>query len=190
MFDPQADLFFEDPRSDRSPPGDYGVLYLLRKDICRCLGWDPSSNSKTSHPTLWPGGMAVLAGIDLVAKFYKGDDAVGQVGVRFMDFIRNYYHPLSPGDEETIYQLRNSLLHSFGLYSRTKTQEYRFLLTAAGGVPLLQQPSPGVYQVDLIVLYQQFEQALEKYMTDLEYQKPLQDNFRSMFVNYGAVHIG
>jgi hypothetical protein len=190
MFDPQADRFFEDPRINRSPPGDFSILYLLRRDICRCLGWDPSSNSKTSHPTLWPGGMAVLAGIDLVAKFYKGDDTIGQVGPRFREFISNYDHLLSLGDDEIIYQLRNSLLHSFGLYSKTKTREYRFLLTAVGGVPLIQLPLPGFYQVDLIVLYERFEQALGRYVADLENQKSLQNNFRKMLKDYGVIHIG
>ena len=190
MFDPRADLFFEDPTHSRPPPGDYGVLYLLRRDVYLCLGWDPASGTRTSHQALWPGGMAILAGIDLVAKFYKGDDAIGQVGSRFSDFVRKYFQPLSTGDEETIYQLRNSLLHSFGLYSKKGTQAYHFLLTAAGGVPFVQQPSPGNYQIDLIVLHERFEQALVKYMTDLENQSLLQSYFRNMFTNYGAVHIG
>src|ERR1035437_8473183 len=185
MFDPRADLFFEDPRNNRHPPGDYGVLYLLRRDILLCLGQDPSSGGRTSHQVLWPGAMATLAGIDLVAKFYKGDDGQGQSGARFKDFVDNYFQPISAGDEETLYQLRNALLHSFGLYSKKGTQVYRFLLTAAGGVPFVQMPSPGNYQIDLIELYKRFEQALAKYAKDLNGQRPLQDNFLKMFSNYG-----
>jgi hypothetical protein len=190
MFDPRADLFFEDPRNKRVPPGDYGVLYLLRRDACFCLGWDPTSGSKTSHPALWPGGMAIFAGIDLVAKFYRGDDTTGQVGSRFRDFVSKYFQPISAGDEETIYPLRNSLLHSFGLYSKTKKQAYHFLLTAGTGVPFIQQPAPGSYQVDLITLHQRFEQALGKYVADLESNAVLQRNFLKMFTNYGAIHMG
>jgi hypothetical protein len=186
MFDAGADLFFEDVRNYRSPPGDYGVLYLLRRDICHCLGRDPANGSKIDHFTLWPGGMAILAGIDLLAKFYKGDDASGQVGDRFKDFVHEYFQSLSPGDEAVIYKLRNSLLHSFGLYSKG----YHFLLTAAGGVPLVQQPSPSVFQIDLMVLYERFEQAIERYRKDLEHEASLQAKFLKMFSYYGMLHMG
>lgn len=190
MFDPKADLFFEDPRCNRPFPGDYGVLYLLRRDIYLCLGYDPANRIRTSHQALWPGGMGILAGIDLVAKFYKGNDTIGQVRSRFTDFIRKYSQPLSAGDEETIYQLRNSLLHSFGLYSKKGTQAYHFLLTATGGVPFVQQPTPSNYQIDLIELHKRFEQALLNYQTDLESHPSLQSKFLDMFTNYGAIHIG
>jgi len=135
--------------------------------------------------------MAILAGIDLVAKFYKGDDAIGQVGTRFKDFVCNYFQPLSVGDEDIIYQLRNSLLHSFGLYSKSRTQTYRFSLTAAGNVPLVrQQHSSSSYRIDLVVLYQRFEKALERYAEDLEKQPILQNNFQTMFKDYGSIYIG
>ena len=190
MFDPRAALFFEDPAQLRPPPTDYGVLYLLRRDVCFCLGWDPTTRTSTSHRALWPGAMAILAGVDLLAKFYKGDDTIGQVGARFSDFVRTFFKPLSTGDEATIYQLRNSLLHSFGLYSKAGSQTYHFLLTAAGGVPFVQQPSPGNYQIDLIELHKRFEQSLAHYVAALETQPLLQANFLRMFTNYGAIHVG
>ena len=116
----------------RPGPADYGVLYLLRRDVCVCLGRDPTSGVHTSHRALLPGAMAILVGIDLLAKFYKGKQD-SRVGDRFREFVCRYFQPISPGDEETIYQLRNSLLHSFGLYSKTKKGEYHFLLTAEEG---------------------------------------------------------
>jgi hypothetical protein len=131
MFDTKADQFFANPRNKPSIPGDNGVLYLLRRDILLCLGQDPCSGGTTCHKAVWPGAMAILAGIDLVAKFYKGDDGP-QSGPRFKDFVGKYFLPISPAEAETIYQLRNALLHSFGLYSKKDTQEYRFLLTAGG----------------------------------------------------------
>ena len=48
MFDPNADIFFESPNIRREPPGKYGVLHLLRRDIFLCLGWDPITQIKTS----------------------------------------------------------------------------------------------------------------------------------------------
>ena len=188
MFDPKADVFFESPKCNRTPPGDYGVLHLLRRDICYCLGWDPTTNAKTSHPTLWPGGMAILAGIDLLAKFFKGDDAGGQVGHRFRDFVTKYFQPITSGDEETIYQLRNALLHSFGLYSRAKHGPYHFVLSV-NRAPLVQSFGKDIYQIDLVTLHQAFENALGKFVADLNTDATLQTNFLKMFPNYGSIHI-
>lgn len=75
-------LFFENPKLYRSPPGEFGILYLLRRDIDQCI----------AGSILWPGAMAIMAGIDLLAKFAAGDDAVGQVGNRFRDFLGQYFH--------------------------------------------------------------------------------------------------
>ncbi len=133
--------------------------------------------------------MAILAGIDLLGKFYAGDDTIGQVGQRFTSFIRKYLQPLSPGDEDVLYQLRNSLLHSFGLYSSARAQTYHFMLTGKGGVPFIQQPRTTFYQVDLIVLHERFERAIVSYVNDLEADPNLQTKFLTMFPNYGAIEI-
>ncbi|RJP69535.1 MAG: hypothetical protein C4532_10875 [Candidatus Abyssobacteria bacterium SURF_17] len=190
MFDSKADLFFEDPRHHRSPPGNYGVLHLLRRDIYRCFDWNLSEKAEQKRdPILWPGGMAILAGIDLLAKFHEGDDAIGCVGQRFRDFVGRYFQPLCAKDEETIYQLRNSLLHSFGLYSRTKTTEYRFVLSASRE-QLVQQISVGNYQVDLVTLFERFEGSVQRYGVDLNADAELQTNFCRMFSKYGSIRIG
>lgn len=189
MFDPKADIFFESPKINRAPPANYGVLHLLRRDIYLCLGWDPVTQSNTSHPTLWPGGMAILAGIDLVAKFLKGNDASGQVRQRFRDYITKYFQPISQSDAETIYQLRNALLHSFGLFSQTKTKTYRFVLSANNSA-LVQSLGYSNYKIDLCTLHLKFEDSLEQYMNDLNMDIALQANFIKMFDNYGAVYFG
>lgn len=188
MFSQEADLFFKKPSAPPIIPGTFGILYLLRRDTLQCLGFDTNTGAKNKEPVLWPGGMAILAGIDLLAKFFKGDDTIGQVGQRFKDFIAQYFQSLSTGDEETIYQLRNSLLHSFGLYSQTRTQTYHFILTANNS-PLVQQTASGKFQIDLLTLHQQFEDAIEKYADDLNKTSNLQSNFTLMFQNYGAILI-
>jgi hypothetical protein len=73
-------LFFENPATDRSPPGDFGLLYLLRRDINQCM----------EHEILWPGAMAILAGTDLLGKFMAGEDEKA-VGLRFRSFIMRYF---------------------------------------------------------------------------------------------------
>jgi hypothetical protein len=73
--------------------------------------------------------MAVLAGIDLLAKFCEGSDNSGGkdkhgVGKRFKKFARKYMR-LTKEEANLIYQLRNSLLHSFGLYTEEKDKKWR-----------------------------------------------------------------
>ena len=119
-FDQKFKMFFEDPRNEPKPPGTYGILYLLRRDISRCLRENPTAEKKMEgNPIIWPAAMLVMAGIDLLGKFYKGKDDTGKVGKRFINFLKNYFN-ICQEDAEIVYQLRNSLLHSFGLYS-TKT---------------------------------------------------------------------
>jgi hypothetical protein len=187
MFHPNADLFFADPANVPANNGTFGVLYLLRRDVRLCLGVDPATGARIHNPVVWPGAMAVLAGTDLLAKFYAGSDAKGGVTTRFQNFVRNFFHPLSPGDDVTLYQLRNSLLHSFGLYSQTPAQTYHFHVTAIGNVPLIQHTPPVDYQIDLLELYNRFEQAITNYSTALEAQQQLQTKFLAMFANYGAI---
>lgn len=64
-----------------------------------------------------------MAGIDLLAKFHVNNDAIGGVGARYRGFLSEYItkdHTPTSANNEALYQFRNSLLHSFGWYSRTR----------------------------------------------------------------------
>ena len=195
MFDPKAELFFEDPGNDHKPPSKFGVLYLLRRDIYRCLGRDSISGELTKYQTLWPGAMAILAGIDLLAKFYRGTDAIGKVGNRFKAFIREYFKPIPKQDEEIIYQLRNALLHSFGLYSYKENreeetkEEFKFMVSITRA-PLIQRVTPDMYHINLLALHERFEDSVKRYATDLNKKPELQEKFFRMFDYYGSIWIG
>jgi hypothetical protein len=133
--------------------------------------------------------MAILAGIDLLAKFYAGGR--GGVGSLFRRFLGRFCPSISVDDRQTIYQLRNALLHSFGLYSEDKKGRiYRFLLTADGTGALVVHNPPDQYRVDLRVLHRAFENAVASYAVALDAESSLQANFNAMFGNYGRVHIG
>jgi hypothetical protein len=154
MFNNEADLFFCNPRTAPKFPDWFGNLYLLRRDIDQCMGVDPTSGSAGQPTCLWPGAMATMAGFDLLAKFYAGDDAVGKVSARFLSFLKRFCPTLQATERETVYQLRNSLLHSFGLYSESKPNKiYRFQLTNSGGTLISHEP-PERYRVDLQILHQ------------------------------------
>ena len=174
------DLFFKDPAIEPSRSGRFGVLYLLRRDIRECV---------LKGKILWPATMAILAGIDLLGKFYAGGHTIRKVRARFTSFVDKYFAPISDDDAETIYQLRNALLHSFGLYSRSRTNHYFFSLTLPRVDPWIQRdpPNSDKYLISIAALYDKFETAVERYRTELETNSELQNNFHNMFQNYGAV---
>src|SRR6266496_6263912 len=103
-IDRNLTIFFRDPREAPTELGTLGVLYLLRRDVVRCL--------QNDNGILFPALMMMFAGIDLLAKFYAGSDK-GSVGARFKGFIKKYFSGISGDNAEVLYQLRNALLHSF-----------------------------------------------------------------------------
>jgi hypothetical protein len=190
MFSEDADLFFFPPCIEVAPPNWFGVLYLLRRDIDLCMGIDPTTGQPVDYRAEWPGAMTIMAGIDLLAKFYAGSDT-GKVGDRFYSFLNQCFARLTPADRKVIYQLRNSLLHSFGLYSKdNKGKVYRFFLTGHGSGPLVSFSPPEQYNVDLRVLHREFERAVADYQAKLEADTKLQNGLAAMFGNYGRIYIG
>lgn len=178
-------IFFKDPAIPPASLGKSSVLYLLRRDINQCI---------IAKQILWPATMAILAGIDLLGKFYAGKDGQG-VGRRFKNFVNKYFHPISLDDAETIYQLRNALLHSFGLYSKSETEttkkEYFFNLILPEEGPLVRQhpENPDMYLVSIAALYNKFEAAIKGYKKDVENDDTLQSNFGLMYPYYGTIGI-
>ncbi len=154
------------------------------------MGVNPDTGAATSYRVLWPGAMAVLAGIDLLGKFLAGSDEKGKVGERFKNFLEIFLTGTSPTDQETIYQLRNSLLHSFGLYSEDKGTVYRFFLTNANLNPFISNRPPDQYWVDIQILHREFEKAVAGYKLALDADPALQAKFSAMFPKYGRIHVG
>ncbi len=183
-------LFSEDPKDYHAPPRRYSTLYLLRRDISSCLGTKLVTKEPDRPPSAqWPGAMAILAGIDLLAKFYSGDDR-GNVGIRFKDFLQSKYFNLNHNESYIIYHLRNSLLHSFGLYSfdRKLNKEYWFTLVAKYD-PLIELLETDHYKIDVMALYKSFESSVELYLIDLKTDPDLQNKFFILFHKYGSVYI-
>jgi hypothetical protein len=189
MFSADADQFFLSPRTQPTPPSDFGVLYLLRRDIDLCMGVNPNTGQPISCQAEWPATMGILAGVDLLAKFSDGSDTLRKVGERFRKFLGRFF-AMNPIDQKVIYQLRNSLLHSFGLYSESNGKVYRFFLTGHGTGVLVSHKPPDQYYVDLRVLHRDFENAVAAYGAALDADPHLQTNFTAMFGKYGRIHIG
>lgn len=191
-IDEKIQFFFEHPGHYRET-GRFSYLYLLRREISMCFGEDPNDGKKINYSAIWPGTMAILAGIDLLGKFYAGDDS-GRgnpqkgVGARFKSFTEKYLIQ-SKTDAETLYQLRNSLLHSFGLYSKTSKGEYRFILTR-GSRQFITNTNEGQYVIDVSILWNKFEEEIKSYFQELYQVHELQKKFEMMFCNYGVARIG
>ncbi len=156
----QIELFFRDPNDVPGDTGLHSTLYLLRRDIRKCLSIGFADQNESI--ARWPGAIAILAGIDLLAKFFTGQDDFFQgpqklnVSKRFTNFIENYFHLDSSDQIDAIYQLRNALIHSFGLYSQDqKTKKvYKFVLVWAKCNELATDcQDRGYYQVNLKILY-------------------------------------
>jgi len=185
-IDDNIDFFFEKPNSWIDDRRKFSNLYLLRRDIYTCFGINPTTGEKIDYGVLWPGAMSVLAGIDLLGKYYFGQDDIGKVGPRFKGYFEKYINNI---DSEIIYQFRNSLLHSFGLYSykldkKTKKRiEYSFGLTAHGNI-LVSKLNESFYLIDILTLWRAFEKSINLYLNDLKNSSDLKTNFNNVFRYY------
>jgi len=177
-------LFFRHPNDFDGKSVIHSTLYLLRRDTSMCFGYDPNNNQKINFEALFPATMAVMAGIDLVAKFLYSDK--NAVGKRFTDYVVKY---IDITFSEELFQLRNSIVHSFVLYSEGKGGEIYHFVLAKGIGKLIQQATAITYYVDIELLWKQFEESIELYQQELAASLALQKIFIDMFPKYGTVTI-
>ena len=160
------------------------TLFLLRRDIQTCFGIDPNTNRKIDFQALFPGTIAILAGIDLLAKFVYNDKP-NEVGVRYRNYVENYI------DKEhymELYQLRNALLHSFGLYSESGGKTFRFVLSI-GEDKLIRESGKGTYNIDIELLRNKFENSIDIIQQEIRESESLQKIFFDYFSKFGALEI-
>jgi hypothetical protein len=135
--------------------------------------------------------MAIMAGIDLLAKFYFTDhEKKGTSRTRFIKFVELY---IDKENSEVIYQLRNSLIHSFGLYSKDKRgKEFKFILNRRYPYLVTQRPDTpkDFYIINIHLLHYYFEKSIDLYKTDLESNDELIENFAESFLKYGKMFAG
>lgn len=191
-------VFFMDPWDRPGDGAPYGVLWALRRDIRVCLGYDANSPDKTAPVTgfqvLWPGVMCIFAGVDLLAKFWAGSDSTkpGEVGQRFRDFLQSYSH-LRAEEAQVVWELRNSLLHSFSVRSPGETPKHTFVLTAdkKGRRGSVNSESNGRHVVDIRTLHDKFEGAVARYREQVEDESEtgLRKKFSDMPERYGMFSV-
>lgn len=183
--DSPIDLFFKSPSDFTGKSGVHSTLYLLRRDTSLCFGIDPNTGAKINFSAFFPGVMALLAGIDLVAKFNYGDAGSG-VSDRFKRYVSEY---IDDSFREEIYQLRNSLLHSFSLRGQDRQGKlYNFILTR-GLDTLIKKTPDNSLVVDITKLSHKFEESIGMYKKKMLESEVLQALFLEMFEKYGIVPV-
>jgi len=169
-------------------PGRILAVYIFTS-----LGFDPNTMTSINYQVLWPGVMGILAGIDLLGKYLEGDDVKTSVTHRFKNYYQKYFD--NKGDCEIIYQLRNSMLHSFGLYFFTmskgaKNKEFFFALEGRNDSFIVHSYQNGRYIINIIALCNAFEISIDRYLADLKNDEILKKNFEKMFPFYSGIYIG
>lgn len=201
------------PESEQARRGNsFSVLYLLRREIqdslvdLRCIypGGLVQPEDRFAAALLDPGRgdgmhrlfastMLIFGGIDLLGKFFAGNDQRGKVGKRFTGFVKAYMKSVNP---DVAWAARNALMHSFGLYDKdvdTTTGQDR-----SKKIALLQLPRrpiadtavtqvSGVWMVCIPLLYRDFTDAIHSYKKALSTDADLQKNFNRMFGEYGTL---
>lgn len=172
-----VERFFADPAVEPAIPGRVSVLHLLRRDVRGCM---------EGNQFLFPATMAVFAGVDLLAKFYAGEDQSG-VGQRFTRFVAAYFQPISAQDASILWLVRNALMHSFGLRVNGHA------LNLVSHMPFLigrDRNNPNTVLVSTHGLYACFERAVERYRQDVLARPELQRGFEDMHEKYGFITMG
>lgn len=186
-------------RAEPAPayPGEnckkYSTLYLLRMDAQRCYQIAP--------PIYWLSAIALLSGVDLLAKLYNGSDSINQGGPRFKDFVNRF---MAAGDGIKMWDLRNAMMHSYGVFHTEPDPaggsrlEKRFRLTAHGalGAPIAGASifnvgsSSDVFELDILELRVAFDMAVADYETHIRATPSEQlSKFEPMFEKYGWIYI-
>lgn len=180
------DFFFQ---YDKDPSGKtiFSNLGLLRRDIYTCFNINPNDlTSELGSQALWPGTMGILAGIDLLAKFYSGDDAFDKSRPRFINYVEKF---IDSKFKEELYQLRNALLHSFGLYSTDKNgRVYKFKLTQDSNFLIKPTSTADKYCVSVKILHEKFEESIPNFQR-LYPKLDSYKKFDEFFKKYGTTEI-
>lgn len=185
-----AQFFFQSPRdkpvANAAGPVRHSTLTALRGDVAFCMGIDPSNGKPSSthqSKALWSGTITIMAGIDLLAKFYAGCDVPGKVGKRFKAFVTKFLG-VTDSDVEILYQLRNSLMHSYGISFDVDGCHVDLAFNHCQC--LVTPKSPNGKIVDLLTLSRQFEAAINTYNAVVKSDLGAQAAFARMFSKYGS----
>jgi hypothetical protein len=142
------EFFFESPTLSQARhirENRVSTLYLLRRELQECLrgqsledgDYLPEDHLIIDSDNCLPFSsvMIIMSGIDLLAKFYAGEDCrdrdkstgKSKIELRFTDFLKQM-GGFTQDEADRLYKVRNSLVHSFGFYHRDPNKKGKFVL--------------------------------------------------------------
>lgn len=196
-------FFFTDPSAvghdAHQPTGKVSTLYLVRQESQDCFVGRTLARAdlalklpRRRYRRLFATSMVLFAGLDLLAKFYEGDDDRRRIGHRFHTFVRDEMK-LTVAEATALWSVRNTIMHSFGLWDTNANQ--RVAVASSCRAPRRVDFAPvqsGGQRWMLCIehLYRAFCSALDTYRTDLDANEDaLLSKFAKMFPTYGWMEI-
>jgi hypothetical protein len=134
-------FFFADPSAVGHAPhqlrGKVSTLYLVRKESQDCFVGKTLARAdlalklpRSRYRRLFATSMVLFAGLDLLAKFYEGDDDRRRIGHRFHAFVRDEMQ-LTAAEATALWSVRNTIMHSFGLWDTNANQRVAVAITCS-----------------------------------------------------------
>lgn len=200
-IDANLDFFFRRPEIGPTVPGWQSTLYLARREVQDCLIGTAIAERRVlqrrRRHRLFASAMVIFAGVDLLAKF-AAPTSRGRIGDRFVDFVKTYAvtdggRRVTRREARKLWAFRNALVHSFGLYSATRSGRRVRL-------KVIQQNEPGsaiycvgrTWYLSIDDLFELFVLAIEGYERALRQpsRRALRQRFSTAFRRYGRVFHG
>ena len=174
-------------------------LFMLRREVQFCLIGDLAPEDHVIDIAMSDGEyrlfatmMVTMSGVDLLAKFWAGSDAVGGVGERIKGFAERYMFANAKDPKrsgEILYlALRNPLLHSFTLYDK-KLEIW--MMNRQPQFDIIENPAkPGHVLISIEGIYLAFIRGLRAYHAELVTSSDLKTKFEAMYERYGTTGFG
>lgn len=194
----KINLFFSKPTSVPPHPTEFSPLHLLRRHVNICLCIDPSPPDH-NYQAIWPGAMAVLAGIDLLGAYYSGK--IKGTNKTFMDFCEKFLG-LNNDDSEIIYMLRCAFIHTYGLITTNEIRRsvnyrktYRFKVFYEEDkswliITNIDTLGREIYCINLHELYIKFESSVDKFCDCVKAEAVYANNFEKVYDQLGIIAYG
>ena len=176
---------------------ELSTLYVLRRDASKCYGINPESPDDpeiTSHMALFPGAMTVFCGIDLLAKFYRGDSN-GEVAKRFKEYVKDFFPSASTIVDLPLHlwNLRNCLIHSFGMRDKKKRANGEFtygIKADLNGLDtdfVVELKKNEWYVIDILTLREEFEASVSCFEAYIHGSEAASQQCCNMWDRYGSM---
>lgn len=180
----------DDP-DDGSMDANVGTLYLLRRELIETgfnvteIVPEDSFRGSDIQRRAFATAILVFTGIDLLGKFLAGNDQNGKVGERFTAYCTSFME-LDPEQAGIVWDLRNALMHSFGIGSVKGTP---FIVQTQAADDVVTRTAGGMLALSITSLYWRFIDSVPQYERQVRKDSALQAKFKQMFDTYGMLFL-